>query len=132
MTGQLRRKYHWIFCVAALALWLAWGWPVVRAFLAGAEIRDTPVSVLWFVPFGIFGAAVLVAMALKLREGVFWALLCVEVVAVVAMTIIVPWAAMSTFLVIVAWQAAMETGPAKSLSWVAFQRWRSSPPSLRR
>jgi signal transduction histidine kinase len=60
-------------------------------------------------------------MAAKLRTPAFWALLCVQVAAVVAMAILVPWAGMSTFLVIVAWQAAMATGPVKALSWIAFQ-----------
>jgi len=121
MDGPLRLKHHWIFCTAALVLWAFWGWPVIRAFMAGAMIRDTSISALWFVPFAIFGAAALAAMALKLRTGVFWTLLCVQVAAVVAMAIFIPWAGMSTFLVIVAWQAAMATGPVKALSWVAFQ-----------
>ncbi len=121
MEGQLRLKHHWIFCVAALALWFAWGWPVIRAFMAGAPVRDSTVPALWFLPFALFGAAVLVAMVWKLRTRLFWTLLCVQVAAVAAMAILVPWAGMSTFLVIVAWQAAMATGAARALGWVAFQ-----------
>jgi signal transduction histidine kinase len=121
MADHLRYKHHWIFCVAALAVWLALGWPVLQNFMTGATIRGYPVSALWLVPFTIFGAAVLGAMVLKLRTSLQWILLCVQVAAVVAMTIIVPWAGMSSFLVITAWQVAMATAPAKALSWVAFQ-----------
>jgi signal transduction histidine kinase len=60
-------------------------------------------------------------MALKLRANLHWALLCVQLAAVVAMTAIVPWAGMSSFLVVIAWQVGMSTGPVKALSWVAFQ-----------
>jgi signal transduction histidine kinase len=121
MTGQLTYQLHRIFCIAAMTVWLAWGWPVLRDFMTGASIRGYPVSALWLVPFTLFGAAVLGAMALKLRTSLLWTLLCVQVAAVVAMAIIVPWAGMSQFLVIIAWQVAMATRPVKALSWVAFQ-----------
>ncbi|HEX9964245.1 MAG TPA: sensor histidine kinase [Allosphingosinicella sp.] len=121
MEGQLRYRHHWIFGIAALAVWLHWGWPVVRAFLAGATIRDAPVSAVWFVPFTIFGAAVLAAMVPKLRTSLLWALVCVQLAAVAAMAFIVPWAGMSTFLVLIAWQVAMATGPARALAWIGFQ-----------
>jgi signal transduction histidine kinase len=102
-------------------MWLAWGFPVFRDFMAGATIRGIPVSPLWFVPFSIFGAAVLGAMALKLERGLLWALLSVQVVAVAAMAIILPWAGMSQYLVIIAWQVAMATTPRKALGWVGLQ-----------
>ncbi len=121
MTRVLRNQHHWLFCIAALAVWAAWGWPVIRAYLAGATIRDSAVSELWFVPFTLFGAAVLVAMVARLRESILWTLLGVQVAAVVAMAIIVPWAGMSTFLVIVAWQVALATGPTKALAWIVVQ-----------
>jgi len=121
MAGIFRNRLQWVFCTAALAVWLAWGWPVLRAFRAEAAIRDVPVSALWFVPYALFGAAVLAAMVLKLRPAVHWALLCVQLAAVVAMAIIVPWAGMSSFLVIIAWQAASSTGPREALAWFAFQ-----------
>jgi signal transduction histidine kinase len=121
MEGQLRTKHQWIFALAALAVWVAWGWPVVRAFLAGASIRGVPVSPVWFVPFALFGAAVLAAMVPKLRPRALWTLFCVQLAAVAAMAIIVPWAGMSTFLVIIAWQVAMATGPRTALAWIAFQ-----------
>jgi signal transduction histidine kinase len=121
MADHLRYRHHWIFCVAALAVWLALGWPVLQALTSGAAVRNSPVPALWLVPFTLFGAAVVAAMVLKLRTGLQWTLLCVQVAAVVAMTIIVPWAGMSSFLVIVAWQVAMATPPVKALSWVAFQ-----------
>jgi signal transduction histidine kinase len=48
-------------------------------------------------------------------------LLFVQLAAVVAMAIILPWAGMSSFLVIIAWQAAMAASPGRALGWVAFQ-----------
>jgi signal transduction histidine kinase len=60
-------------------------------------------------------------MVARLRESVLWTLLGVQVAAVVAMAIIVPWAGMSTFLVIVAWQVALATGPTKALAWIVVQ-----------
>jgi signal transduction histidine kinase len=60
-------------------------------------------------------------MTLKLRVSLHWALLCVQLAAVAAMTAIVPWAGMSSFLVVIACQVGLSTGPAKALSWVAFQ-----------
>ncbi len=121
MTEHLRYRHHWTFCVAALGLWLAYGWPVGTQFFADGTIRGGPVSPAWFVPFGVMGVAVLAAMVLKLRPSLHWTLLCVQLAAVVAMTIIVPWAGMSSFLVVIAWQVGMSTGPVKALSWVAFQ-----------
>ena len=121
MAGHLRYQHHWIFCVAALAVWLALGWPVLQALTTGATVRGGPVSALWLVPFALFGAAVLGAMLPKLGTRLRWTLLGVQVGAVAAMAIIVPWAAMSTFLIITAWQVAMATTPVKALGWAAFQ-----------
>jgi signal transduction histidine kinase len=121
MTGQLTYQLHRLFCIAAMTMWVALGYPVLQAIVSGGAIRGSPVSPLWLLPFALFGAAVLGAMVLKLRPGLLWTLLCVEVAAVVAMTIIVPWAGMSQFLVIIAWQVAMVTGPAKALGWTVFQ-----------
>jgi signal transduction histidine kinase len=121
MAEHFRYRYYWTFCIAALGLWLAYGWPVFKQFSAGGTIRGGPVSPYWFVPFGIMGVAVLAAMTLKLRPSLHWALLCLQLAAVVAMTVIVPWAGMSSFLVVIAWQVGMSTGPVKALSWVAFQ-----------
>ncbi|MGA9582866.1 MAG: sensor histidine kinase [Allosphingosinicella sp.] len=121
MADQLGYRHHWVFCIAALAVWLAYGYPVFRAFSAGAAIMGSPVSALWFVPFTILGTAVFAAMVLKLPMRLRWALLCVQLAAVAAMAIILPWAGMSSFLIIPAWQAAMATGPRKALGWVVFQ-----------
>jgi signal transduction histidine kinase len=121
MTGQLTSQLHRLSCLAAMTMWLFWGWPILRDILNGANIRGFPVSPLWLVPFTLFGAAVLCAMALKLRPAFLWTLLCVQLAAVVAMTLIIPWAGMSQFLVIIAWQAAMATSPARALAWVAVQ-----------
>lgn len=76
---------------------------------------------LWLVPFTLFVAAVLAAMVLKLRAGPRWALLGVQLAAVVAMAILVNWAMMTMFLIIVAWQVAMATEPFKALGWVLGQ-----------
>ena len=121
VPGQLGNRYRWISCIAALAVWLALGLPVVGAFVAGESIRGVPVSALWFIPFTLFGAAALAAMSLKLQARHYWALLCVQVAAVAAMAFIASWAMMSSFLIIVAWQAALATGLGKALSWVALQ-----------
>lgn len=121
MAEHPEYRHHWTFCVAALGLWVAYGWPVLEKFSAGATIRGAPVSSFWFIPFGVMGVAVLAAMVLKLRPSLHWTLLCVQLAAIMAMTTIVPWAGMSSFLVIIAWQVGMSTTPVKALSWVAFQ-----------
>jgi signal transduction histidine kinase len=121
MTGQFTSQLHRLFCIAAMTMWLAWGFPVFRDFMAGGTIRGVPVSPLWFIPFTIFGAAVVGAMALKLRPGLRWALLSIQVAAVAAMAIILPWAGMSQYLVIIAWQVAMTTTPRRALGWAALQ-----------
>lgn len=121
MTGQFPIQLHRLFCIAAMTLWFAWGWPVIREVTSGATIRGYPVPPLWLVPYTLFGAAVLVGMALKLRPAILWPLLFAQLAAVAAMAIILPWAGMSTFLVIIAWQAAMATSPGRALCWVAFQ-----------
>ncbi len=121
MTGQLRNRHHWIFCFAALALWLALGWPNLKALVTGTTLRGFPVPALWLVPFAIYGAAVLGAILLKLRGRIHWSLLCIQLGAVVAMAIVRPSGSWSVFLVIIAWQVAMTTAPSKALSWVAFQ-----------
>ena len=121
MAGKLPLRHDWTFCVAALGLWLAYGWPVLTQYWVGGTIRDVAVSPLWFVPFAVMGVAVFAAMVLKLPDRVHWTLLGVQLAAVVAMTIIVPWAGMSSFLVVIAWQVGMSTAAAKAMSWVAVQ-----------
>ena len=121
MAEHLRYRHHWTFCVAALGLWLAYGWPVMTQYTAGGTIRGVTVSPFWFVPFAVMGVAVLAAMLLKPRPSLHWTLLCVQLAAVVAMTAIVPWAGMSSFLVIIAFQVGMATPPVRALSWVVFQ-----------
>jgi signal transduction histidine kinase len=121
MADKLRLRHDWTFCVAALGLWLAYGWPVITQYWVGGTIRNLAVSPLWFIPFAVMGVAVFAAMVLKLPGRVEWALIVVQLAAVVAMTIIVPWAGMSSFLVVIAWQVGMSTAAAKALSWVAIQ-----------
>ena len=121
MEAWFKARHHWTFCVAALGLWVAYGWPVFQQFWTGGVIRDLSISPVWFIPFGVMGAAVLAAMLLNPRPSLHWALLCVQLGAVVAMTAIVPWAGMSSFLVIIAWQVGMSASANKALSWVAFQ-----------
>ncbi|MGZ8282984.1 MAG: sensor histidine kinase [Allosphingosinicella sp.] len=121
MADHLKYRYQWTFCVAALVVWLALGWPVVEKFMTGTPVRGSPVPALWLVPFTLFGAAVLGAMVLKQRSRLQWALLGVQLAAVVAMAIVVNWAMMSMFLILVAWQAAMTTTPFRALAWVILQ-----------
>jgi signal transduction histidine kinase len=121
MASRLKSPQPWVFCLAALAVWLTVGWPVLQALSAGAAIRGSAVSAFWLVPFTLFVASVLGAMVLKLGSGVQRTLLCVQLAAVVAMAVIVNWAMISMFLILVAWQAAMTTTPFRALSWVVFQ-----------
>ncbi|MDQ3245808.1 MAG: sensor histidine kinase [Pseudomonadota bacterium] len=121
MAGYLRNRQQGIFCIGALVVWLALGWPVLRAFITKTPIRDSLVSGWWLVAFAIFGAAVLAAMVLTRRTAIRWTLLCVQVAAAAAMANIVSWAGMSMFLTIIAWQVAMATTPGKASSWVAVQ-----------
>jgi signal transduction histidine kinase len=121
MARQLKYPNLWVFCIAALAVWLSVAWPVLQALMAGEAIRNSPVPGLWLVPFALFGTAVLAAMVLNLRSGLRWTLLCVQLASVVAMAILVNWAMMTMFLIIVAWQVAMATSPFKALSWVVLQ-----------
>jgi signal transduction histidine kinase len=121
MAWHLRSPHPWIFAMAALAVWLAVAWPVLQTLTAGAAIRGSPVPALWLLPFAIFGASVVAAMALKLRRGLQWTFLCVQLAAVVAMAVLVNWAMMAMFLILVAWQAAMTTSPFRALGWVLFQ-----------
>ena len=121
MTAYLRYRHHWIFCAAALAVTFALGWPLLERLASGETVRGGPVSPLWLIPYTVFGAAVLGAMGFKLRTSLHWTLLWVQLGAVVAMTAIVPWAGMSEFLMIIAWQVALVTSPGRALSWVAFQ-----------
>ncbi len=121
MAGHLSYRHHWVFCIAALAVWLALGWPFLHELTTGTVRRESPVPALWLLPFTLFGAAVLGTTLLKLRKSLQWTLLCAQVAAVVAMAIIYPKDLMSLFLVIIAWQVAMSIAPVKALSWVAFQ-----------
>jgi signal transduction histidine kinase len=121
MTGQLTDRLHRLFCIAAMTVWLALGWPVLQTLATGGTIRGAPVSPLWLLPFALFGAAVLAAMALKLRPRLLWTLLTAELAAVAAMAAILPWAGMSQFLVIIAWQAGMAATAGRALGWVLFQ-----------
>jgi len=121
MATNLGYRHHWIFCGAALAVWLALGWPVLENLASSTPMRGSAVPPLWLAAFLVFGAAVLGAMVLKPRRGIRWVLLGVQVAAVAAMAVLVPWAMMSMFLSITAWQVAMETGPNTALAWVAFQ-----------
>ncbi len=121
MADYLRYRHQWTFCLAALGLWLSYGWPVFTQYRVGGTIRDAVVSPSWFIPFAVMGVAIVTAMLLKLRTSLHWTLLGVQLAAVVAMTAIVPWAGMSSFLVIIAWQVGISTEPGKALGWVAMQ-----------
>ncbi len=121
MARYFKDQRHWLFCAAALAVWVAQGWPVLEALSAGTPIRGEPVSSLWLVPFLLFGATVFAAMVLRLPPRLHWTLLAIEVAAVAAMANIVQWAGMSPFLIIVAWQVGFATTPIKALGWVVAQ-----------
>ena len=120
MAALLRNQHHWIFG-AALAVWLALGWPFLHELATGMVRRASPVPLQWLIPYALFGAAVVGGTLLKLRTSFRWPLLYAQLAAVVAMTVIFPKDLMSLFLVIIAWQVAMATTPVKTLLWVAFQ-----------
>ena len=121
MARLLRSPHPWIFSIAALAVWLSVGWPVLATLMNGAQIKGAPVPELWLVPFTLFVGAVVGAMVLKLRPGLQWGLLCVQLACVIAMAILVNWAMMAMFLIIIAWQVAMMTAPFRAFGWVVFQ-----------
>ena len=121
MAGHPSNQRPWIFAAAALAVWLAMGWPFLQELMNGKVRGIFPVPPLWLLPYTIFGTTVVGAAILSLRTRVQWALVCAQLAAVVAMTIIHPKDLMSIFLVIIAWQVAMATVPAKTLGWIAFQ-----------
>lgn len=121
MTSLLETRRNWIFCATALAIWLALGWPVIRTFTGGPPLPTSPVSPWWFAAYLVMGAAIFGAMGLKLPTRTRWALLVVQVGAVMAMAHIISWAGMAQFLIIVAWQAAIATTLGKALGWVTVQ-----------
>jgi signal transduction histidine kinase len=121
MASHLRSQQPWIFALAALAVWLSVGWPVLHALATGTGIRGAPVPMLWLVPFTVFVAAAVAGMVLKLPSSRKWALLCFQLAMVVAMAILVNWAMVAMFLILVAWQAAMTSAPFKAFAWVIFQ-----------
>jgi signal transduction histidine kinase len=121
MAAILRNQHQWVLCIAALAVWLALGWPFLQELVSGNVRRGSPVPPLWSIPFTLFGASVIISIVLKLRGRLQWILLGSQVAAVVAMTIIMPSDVMSVFLIIIAWQVAMATAPATALAWVVFQ-----------
>ena len=121
VTSAFDHRHYWIFCLAAIAVWLALGWPVLQNLATGVPMRGAAVSPLWLLAFLLFGAGVVGAMLLRSRPRLRWGLLVLQVAAVAAMAVLVPWAMMSVFLIITAWQVAMETGPGQALGWIAVQ-----------
>lgn len=121
MAGQRRYSQYGIFCIAVLAVWLTVASPVLTALIGGLPIKGAPVPVLWLVPFAVFGAAALAGMGLQLQNRTRVFLLCIQLASVVAMAVLVNWAMMAMFLIIVAWQAAMAAPPFKAFGWVLFQ-----------
>lgn len=121
MTERLRNRQQWILCVAALGIWIAVGWPNLRALTTGAMLRGSPVPALWLAPFAVFGAAILGSFLLKLRKGLHWGLLGMQLASVLAMALIRPSGGLSGMLVIIAWQVAMVAAPGKALGWIVVQ-----------
>ncbi|MFN3945169.1 MAG: histidine kinase [Allosphingosinicella sp.] len=116
-----RDRHHWIFGIAALAVWVAIGWPVVYAIMTGAEVRGSPVPLVWLACFFLFGASAFAASVLRLGTRAMWTLLGLQVAATVAMAYLGQWAMMAVFLIIPAWQAATTTSLARALGWTTFQ-----------
>lgn len=121
MTDELSKTFHRIAWLAALTAWLAWGWPLIKVYMLGHSIRDYPISPYLFIPYAIFGLIMLTAMAVRFRPAVLWSLLAAQLAAIVAMVVILPWAGLSSFLIIIAWQAAVATTPRRAFGWAVFQ-----------
>lgn len=121
MEDQLNRRQGAIFCIAAIAVWLALGWPVAQKFSNATMIRGTHVPPVWFLPFFALGIATVAAMLLAKPGAVRWILLSLQVSAVAVMAVLLPWAGMSEFLIIIAWQVALSTTSARSIAWALTQ-----------
>lgn len=121
MTGLLSPSIQRLTNVAALMVWLAFGSPVIKGFLVGDELRGAPVTPLWFIPFLLLGAAMVVPMVRTLRRPAFFALIGFELALVVTMAMMLSWAGMSHFLVILAWQVAMATTFNRAIGWAVIQ-----------
>ncbi|NVD45319.1 sensor histidine kinase [Qipengyuania atrilutea] len=121
MAGYRSNQRYWIFAAAALAVWLAMGWPFLQELTTGKMRGSFPVPPLWLVPYAIFGVTVVGAATPSSRTRAPWTLMCAQLAAVVAMTAMHPKDLMSIFLVIIAWQVAIVTTPAKTLGWIALQ-----------
>ena len=72
---QATDRHRWIFCAAALAVWVASGWPALSALNEGTLFRGAPVETLWLIPFTLFGAVVLAAMTVTFRPAFQWTLI---------------------------------------------------------
>lgn len=120
MADRLSNQ-RWIFCIASLALWGTLGWPIFQRIAAGAPMRGAPVHDLWIFAYGLFGIAVLGTTLSRLGSRTQWALVGVQFAAVMAMTVLLPWAMMSVFLIVIAWQVAMATSAGNTFGWIAFQ-----------
>lgn len=121
MRGRFTPQLERLFCLAAVTVWLAFGWPVVRTLVTDGAIRGVPVPDAWLVPFGLFGASAIAAMAWVRDPRLFWWLVAVELACVVAMTAMLSWAGMAQFLLIPAWQVATVTTPRRAVAWVGIQ-----------
>ncbi|MXO86514.1 hypothetical protein GRI38_10805 [Altererythrobacter aurantiacus] len=121
MAGYCSNQRYWIFAAAALAVWLAMGWPFLEELTTGKMRGSFPVPPLWLVPYAIFGVTVVGSATRSSRTRAPWTLMCAQFAAVVAMTAMHPKDLMSIFLVIIAWQVAIVTTPAKTLGWIALQ-----------
>lgn len=121
MTAEIPKNIQRIAWLAALTMCAAWGWPLYKTYSLGMPVKDIPIEPIVFIPYAIFCAVALTAMALRLRPQILWPLLVAELAAVVAMVIILPWAGVSQFLIIIAWQAAIATSSRKALMWATFQ-----------
>ena len=121
MTEMFKARQHWLFFAVAMATAVSLSWPVFESYARDLPIRGQPISPSWFLGFGIFAGAVLAAMVIPMRQNARWALLVMQVMAVMAMATVVNWAMMTAFLIIVAWQVGLMTSPRKAVTWAVIQ-----------
>ncbi|WP_198152622.1 sensor histidine kinase [Tsuneonella dongtanensis] len=118
---MLKARQNWLFCILALATAVALAWPVFERFATGDTIRGEPVSPYWFAAFGVFAVAIVASMLLELPRRLHWLVLALQVAAVATMALIVNWAMMTTFLMIVAWQVGLITTWRRATVWAVAQ-----------
>ncbi|HEX5182402.1 MAG TPA: sensor histidine kinase [Allosphingosinicella sp.] len=128
MTGILRHRLYWLFCVTALIAWIAIGWPVVQGYWDGSHRFEgfrIPVGAAamagFAACFAFYGIALIAGMTAPLGLRAALALSAVQVACVVGLTMILDDLVLSVLLVAIAWQVALRLSARAALAWVLAQ-----------